>query len=319
MPKAIDPTTVPKQLQRQLLRLVMWNLLIATWNLRELGDLTKKWRAGPGDTPRRDLFDVRCIAEILSRFDVVAVQEVQGNLRALRYILKALGPHWGFLLTDANYGTGGDRERLAFLFDTRTVKPSGLACELVIPPGRDVTPERYRQQFARTPYAVAFAAGPVTFILVTAHILYGKKKDPERLRELVSIARWLRWFAGKELEFGQNLILLGDFNIDRAGDELFRAFTSTGLVAPEALNAVPRTVLDVPKKPKLRSFYDQIAWFRGARGVDLLNLEVRRAGSFDFSAVVGVGVEPRVLSFKMSDHLPLWVEFGVGEAQGGVA
>ena len=28
----------------------------------------------------RDLFDVRCIAEIVSRFDVVAIQEVRGNL-----------------------------------------------------------------------------------------------------------------------------------------------------------------------------------------------------------------------------------------------
>lgn len=31
------------------------NVLIATWNIRELGGFTDKWVSGPGDSPTRDV------------------------------------------------------------------------------------------------------------------------------------------------------------------------------------------------------------------------------------------------------------------------
>jgi hypothetical protein len=74
------------------------------------------------------------IIAILSRFDVIAVQEVTGNLRALRDTMSFLGSRWSFLMTDVTYGSAGNKERLAFIFDNKRVKPSGLAGEVVIPP-----------------------------------------------------------------------------------------------------------------------------------------------------------------------------------------
>ena len=59
------------------------NLLIATWNIRAFGDLTEKWESSEEDTPKRDLHSLLSIAEIVSRFDVVAVQEARENLKAL--------------------------------------------------------------------------------------------------------------------------------------------------------------------------------------------------------------------------------------------
>jgi hypothetical protein len=47
------------------------NLLIATWNLRRFGSLTREWTADAADTPKRDLRGLRAICEIVSRFDVV--------------------------------------------------------------------------------------------------------------------------------------------------------------------------------------------------------------------------------------------------------
>ena len=76
------------------------NLLIATWNIRGFGNFTRKWMSDEKDSPRRDLHSIFCIAEILSRFDVIAVQEVKGNLRALRDTLKLLGDNWSMILTD---------------------------------------------------------------------------------------------------------------------------------------------------------------------------------------------------------------------------
>jgi hypothetical protein len=105
---------------------------VATWNVRALSDVTEKWRVEEGDRPLRDLFDIRCIAEVVSRFDVVAVQEVRGNLTALQTLIAALGPNWATIMTDVTRGKAGNNERMAFVFDLRRVRPSGLAGELVV-------------------------------------------------------------------------------------------------------------------------------------------------------------------------------------------
>lgn len=70
---------------------------------------------------------------LFRQFDVVALQEVKRNLRALRDLMKWLGQNWAFLMNDVNLGAADNSERTAFLFDERRVKTSGLACELVVP------------------------------------------------------------------------------------------------------------------------------------------------------------------------------------------
>lgn len=288
------------------------NLLIGTWNIRAFGNLTKKWVSAENDSPKRDLASLLCIAEIVSRFDVVALQEAKGNLRCLRHMLKALDSDWGFILTDVTRGAPGNDERMAFVFDTRRVRPSGLACELVVPEewmgrvGEDVL----RRQFARTPYAVSFLSGKQTFILVTLHVIYGEDAD-ERIPELTGIAEWLAVWAKQEKSWDHNLIALGDFNIDRVGDPLYQAFTSTGLGTPEELDDVPRTIFARPGEGK---HYDQIAWFSGEGGVPELSLRYTgKAGHFDFTETVFRSLSRRQLSWRISDHYPLWAEFSVRE------
>jgi endonuclease/exonuclease/phosphatase family metal-dependent hydrolase len=297
---ALDQVIAAKELDR--------NLLVGSWNLRAFGGLTKKWRSVDGDSPRRDLADLLAIAAMLSRFDVVAVQEVRSDLRALRHLLKALGPDWGFTLTDTTRGKAGNDERLAFVFDTRRVTPSGLACELVVPDDDSrVPPGAFARQFARTPYAVSFVSGGKTFILVTLHVVYGKAAN-DRIGELSAIAEWLGAWAHEVAEWGHNLICLGDFNIDRKDDPLWQAFTSTGLSAPPGLNDVPRTIFD---DPGAAHFYDQIAWFGdGARG-PALSLGCTDAGTFDFVPLWRGDETVNELSWRISDHYPLWVEFSV--------
>lgn len=101
------------------------NLLIASWNRRDFGSLTRKWTATANDSPKRDLRGLRAIIEILSRFDVIAVQEVVGALRALRDMMNYLGDDLSFLMTDVTAGDKGNNERMAFVFDRRRVQPSG--------------------------------------------------------------------------------------------------------------------------------------------------------------------------------------------------
>jgi endonuclease/exonuclease/phosphatase family metal-dependent hydrolase len=299
--EALDAAPIPtKQLDR--------NLLIATWNIRALGDLTDKWRSEPGDSPRRDLGDLCKIATILSRFDVIAIQEVRGASRALRLILDCLGDNWAFMLTDVTKGRPGNSERIAFLFDRRRIRPSGLACEIVEPDDSplELTATIVRRQFARTPYAVGFASERLRFTLITLHVLYGD--DPaDRIPELTRIAEDLATWAKAKDPWAPNLIALGDFNIDRLNDPLFQALTHAGLRAPDALNSVRRTIFDGETN---HSFYDQIAWFMGGDGTPLLSFGCLSAGTFDFAAGVPAA-ERQAFSFRMSDHYPLWAEFSL--------
>lgn len=298
---ALDEEVPPRQVDR--------NLLIATWNIRAFGDLTEKWRADSDDSPKRDLASLHSIVAILSRFDVIAVQEVRGNLKSLRHAMKLLGPDWGMILTDVTRGTAGNDERLAFLFDTRRLSPSGLACELVLPEAeeRKGQPGAEVRQFARTPYAVSFLAGSETFILVTLHVLYGARPE-DRIGELEEIAHWLADWARREHAWGHNLLALGDFNIDRKGDPLYDAFTSTGLTPPPELNKTPRTIFEGGKD----NFYDQIAWFTGSQGVPELTLNYTgRAGGVDFVPYVLGDLTLQELSWRVSDHYPLWAEFAM--------
>ena len=174
--------------------------------------------------------------------------------------------------------------------------------------------------FARTPYAVSFARGESVFTLVTLHIVYGNTAD-DRVGELRKIAEWMAgWAEGSDV-WGENLLAFGDFNIDRQVDEdgnidvLYEAFTGTGLQPPDNLNHVPRTIFDNPDPntpPDQRHFYDQIAWFTGTSGgPPALSLAYRNSGMFDFTdGLVPAGTTEQ-LSFRMSDHFPLWVEFDV--------
>ena len=77
-------TRLRRQLGRDIPKKTDRNLLIATWNLREFGDLTRKWDSTQADTPKRDLHALACIKEVVKRFDVVAIQEAQKSLGALR-------------------------------------------------------------------------------------------------------------------------------------------------------------------------------------------------------------------------------------------
>jgi endonuclease/exonuclease/phosphatase family metal-dependent hydrolase len=284
------------------------NLLVGTWNLRAFGGLTEKWRSEAGDEPIRDLFDLRCVAEVVSRFDVVAIQEVRGNLTALQTLLAALGPNWATIMTDVTRGKAGNNERMAFAFDLRRVRPSGLAGELVvaIESGTSVTASGLDRQFARTPYAVSFAADRLQLTLVTLHVLYGE--ETARAGELREIAAWLARWAVEESHWNQNLIALGDFNIDRRGDPLFDAFTSSGIEPAPALNDVPRTIFGDPGESK---FYDQIAWFVEEERGPVLTLQTTAAGSFDFVPLLQGALSKTTLSWKVSDHYPLWTEFSV--------
>src|SRR4051812_12594146 len=283
------------------------NLLIGTWNIRAFGGLSDTWRPGPHDQPKRNLADVCVLAEVVKRFDVCAIQETREDLSALKALMRRLGDHWAFVVTDAGLGKAANNERLAFVYDRGRVNASGLAGELVVPEegleghGTDVL----RKQFARSPYAVSFAVGDEAFTLVTLHVIYGQTAD-DRTGELGAIGRWLFDRAHSGTDFNHNMIALGDFNIDGLHDTNYQAFTEQGLTPPDALADQPRTIFDTPKK---KHFYDQIAWFV-RDGAEQLTLGFNgSAGRFDWTQSVLTDMDNVTRSWHISDHYPLWCEF----------
>lgn len=275
------------------------NLIIGTWNIRAFGRVFHQWSENPAD-PKRNLRAMACIAEIVRRFDVLAVQEVKSDTTGIQFLMRELlGTDWGLLMSDVSGGSAGNTERLSFIFDKRRVQPSGLAGEIVLPPTADGNP---MQQFDRTPYIVGFQSRHENFALLTAHIRYGKV-PADRIGELRSLAQYVAKEIRariKTLAEERNLIVLGDFNIDQRGDNpLFQAFISTGLVVPDALLNL-RSTYDTKAK-----YYDQIAWFMG--GLDMLT--AGRAGVIDFAGAVFKDLTLQQMSYRMSDHFPLWVEF----------
>ncbi len=289
------------------------NLLIATWNIRSFGGLKREWEPQGSYSPKRDLHALRIISDIVSRFDVVAIQEGKRELTAVRQLIEALGgkKDWGVILTDVTEGSKGNSERLAFVYDRNRLTADGLAGELVVSreleealradnePGEEV----FRRQFARTPYAVSFASDKATFVLVTLHVIWGDSTD-ERAEELEKIAVMLEKWAKRKPKnvWDSDFIALGDFNIQ---SDLIKVFTKTGLKPAEDHEGLRRTIF----KSSKGKFYDQVAWFHDSSNRSKLDFDYVTGGNIDFVDTVYPGMSTSSLSWRVSDHYPLWVEF----------
>lgn len=298
-------------------------LLLATWNLREF-DTAKYGGRSP--------LALLAIAEIASRFDLIAVQEVRENLWALQRLQQHLGPWWDYLVTDVTLGRRGNSERLAYLYDKRKVAFSGLAAEVVLPP------EAQLPQLARSPYVAGFRSGWSQLNLCTVHLYYGDDQadEPTRLQEVRSLAGLLARNAaqfqsgrvrtpGGDAAPAENLLLLGDFNIFQTSDASFRALGEAGFLVPEGLQQVPGSNVEKNRK------YDQIAYHRKLSGM----AHTGRAGVFDYYEHIYRDADAEVFaaemaatslkkfrtwrSYQLSDHLPMWAEFRVDDSDGYLA
>lgn len=303
------------------------NLLLGTWNIREFDSHAY----GP-----RIPEALYYIAEIIDRFDIIAIQEVRKDLQALYKLLDILGSYWQYIVTDITEGKQGNEERMAILYDTRKVRFAGFAGQLVLPPIErvDVNGERIYEpvaQLARTPFIGGFTSGWTRFMLATVHILYGSSSanDPRRVEEIRQVAQMLRRRTEDESAWARNLILLGDFNIFRPQDVTMSALTEAGFIIPPQLQNLPSNA------PKTK-FYDQIAFRTRVGSLDTTG----KAGVFNYFETVfrpedesiyaeymGRGYhmaskgEPREDKSKyyltywrthqMSDHLPMWVELKI--------
>jgi len=293
-------------------------LLLATWNLRDFD--SNKFGHGPrlGES-------FHYIAEIVSAFDLVAVQEVGRDLDALERVKDLLGRNWTYIATDVTEGRSGNGERVAFLFDKRKVWFRGVAGEIVLPPGSLIEDGR---QFARTPFLVEFQSGWFKFSLCSVHLYYGSTSGAPYERRVAEIGRIARFLAKRAKDEGSNMILLGDMNVVGPEDDTFKALRRAGFVVPEGLSLPTNMLRD--------KYYDQIAFLQKRDELEL-GSSTPNAGAFelyksvfrpqDWETYHPLGkangkwpataaerkryFEREWRTWQMSDHLPLWVELKI--------
>lgn len=296
------------------------SLLIASWNLRDFDSN----RLGHGHRLRESYY---YIAEIISAFDLVALQEVNRNLDALEGVLAILGPEWDFLATDAAE-TGGAEERMAFLFRQSKIMFRKIAGEVILPGSQGATASSGADLgFNRAPFLAAFQAGGFNFNLATLHLRYDGLKAQELERHRGQCEALARFFRERQDRDREDFILLGDFGVGAPSDLMARALERQGFAVPEALTK-KRAQLDG------RHYYDQIAFRAGEDRVELAGSgafrhfdAVFRDSEEDFAAYRELMPEEKAddlwnggprgyysdhwRSWQISDHLLLWVALKV--------
>lgn len=335
-PRACDRLLeLRKQISEEIpSRSVRDSLLLATWNIRDFG--------GQGFNPGPRLPEAYYyMAEIISAFDLVALQEVNEDMTAFLKLMGILGPAWSYIATDTTEGASGNGERMVFVYDKGKVQFLNIAGEIVLPQADQV---QSKYQFARSPFLVKFQTGWLKFNLCTVHLYYGEDKGikkERRVKEIEAIAKFLKKRGTKDNE---NYILLGDMNVVGPGDATMKALQDNQFILPTQIlvSEIPNEFASNMNKDK---FYDQIAFYNKKNELELSEKK-KNAGVFNYYKSVyceddseiyyplGLKIDKKSAetgktgwsniadkrksyyskkwrTWQMSDHLPLWVELKI--------
>ncbi|WCB96314.1 hypothetical protein DSM104299_05071 [Baekduia alba] len=276
------------------------NLVLATWNVANLG------------VQERTDDAYRLIAEIVSWFDLITVQEVNANLDGVLAIRKHLPAGYALLFSDAS----GNRERQAFFYDTARVTQLEEVGRLAIPPAkldqiRLPGTTTVFEGFDRGPYLGTFQAGKFELMLASVHLFFGSTKPADlerRTLETFALAWWAKKYHLDKTTYVPDLVPLGDFNLPKAvkGDRIFDALTSRGLVVPPHSSQIGSSIASDNQ-------YDQVAFFPG----ESMTRFTGQMSVFDFDGALFQDLLAQRgrddflawMRYYLSDHRPLWAEF----------
>ena len=241
----------------------------------------------------------------------MALVELRDDLTDLGRVMAFLGTSWDAVYSDWIEDDGGNHERVAFLFDRRAVTFNGLAAEIEAPRTKVGDEFLSKGSFWRAPYMCSFRAGNFDFIALATHARWGEGTEGRR-GELQALADWIDTRFQERFVEDHDLIVMGDFNVPKMGDALFKALTSHGLRVPKpllALKAGDRVIGGSNLTEDAR--FDQILHlptlpenFTNAGGV--LDFFVDDAHIEELFP--GKKMSREKFSFQVSDHLPVWLQ-----------
>lgn len=162
---------------------------ICSWNLQNFGKSKKEAQ-------------LNFIAQTISDYDVVAIQEIVGNpsgektLIKLHHKLDSLCKDclWDYEISQLTVGNQNSMERYAYLWKSKNVKKEGAGW----------LDQHYSIAIEREPFMSTFSIDKKEFTLVNFHAV-PKKKQPE------TEIKYLKFFPENYPE--HHLIFLGDFNL----------------------------------------------------------------------------------------------------------
>jgi len=281
-------------------------MLAASWNLTNFGE------------QQRSDDDLKLMAEIISWFDFIAIQEVKDDLTHLRSLLQLLPGSYRTIVSDP----AGNNERAGFIYDSGKLERLELAGEVAVPPShhRHIRLKGISgvfEGFDRNPHLVAFRAGNLSFTAVTTHLYFGSESyrdEDRRTLEAFALARWAALRMKSAHSFTSNVLLMGDFNLPKRDpkDKVYKALTKKGLILPSHSSKIGSN-LHGDKD------YDQIGFHQGGMK-DAFKAGGEVGGVFDFDAdpFFKDAWNPQddsyfqsVIKYHIADHRPIWFQFAI--------
>jgi hypothetical protein len=292
-------------------------LLLGSWNIANLG------------TQDREPAHYRLLAEVVSWFDLCAIQEVNDDLTGLRGLLGALNRRddtWKAVFTDR----AGNQERLAIVYRSDVLDLAEKFAELAIPQAEhdriklDGIDQKFGD-FDRHPQIVTFRrqGGDDILEVVNVHLYFGKDDTPadrvasmnRRCLEAFAVGDWCRRRDEDPHTYTRLILTIGDFNLPKREptEPLYVTLTKLGLELPEHSSKIGSSISRL-------ATYDQIAFLPGP-----MKDRHMATGVFDYDGAVFPTLwEQRrersgtkkgrteflsYLRYYMSDHRPIWAQF----------
>ncbi|MEL6751221.1 MAG: endonuclease/exonuclease/phosphatase family protein, partial [Pseudomonadota bacterium] len=287
------------------------NLLVGSWNMRHFGQV--------GNRTAQTFF---IIAEIMSRFDIVAVQEINSDSGALSKLMSLLGADWAFFINDMASGPGGNNQRMGYIYNTRRCAPNGFIAELVINADiagdgvselTDSGKKQVHRQLQRPPLAVGFRAGWKNFTMLSVHLQPGASESDKAVRaaEVQMLLRQIAKTSVSKREWTEQLIIVGDFNFYENHDVETIALFADEALLEDAPFVEPDGLKGKPTNLGGTKMYDRI-FVRKHKYLTIETDDVgkTKGGVFRFNDVIDDETQAK----EISDHLPVWTEINIDAA-----
>lgn len=253
---------------------------VATWNIREFDSSSYGYRSQEAKA---------YIAEILSHFDLIALQEIRRDLDALDDLKRLLGPRWDYIATDVTEGTSGNNERMVFLFNRDKVWFRNVAGELTLPKGQKVTDpfgDRFRIEGGAQFELPEGQTLESPTDLKTETLASGQTKIVEDVEIALPVGTKVVLPPGSSLRFAKNarVPITGDKGIDIEANDTPTVPEAAEIVLPP--NSLVGGAQQFARTPFIASF--QAGWLKinlatvhiyygsGAAGIERRKEEIRR-------------------------------------------
>jgi len=251
-------------------------LSIASFNIQVFG----KTKAGNPET-------MAILADIISQFDIVAIQEIRDKsgtaMQSLESAVDAKGVDYEYII-GPRLGRTTSKEQYAYIYRTASVEPIGEPC--TYPDDKDL--------FHREPFIAGFKSksGNFDFILISIHT------DPDEARtEIPSLDKAVTW-AQANYSGEKDFIILGDLNSDCT-------YYQEGDTTDPLLSTNYAWLIDDSQDTtvsKTDCTYDRIIITRDATSEDWTG----KSGVYRFDTIHSLTYEQ---AKKVSDHYPVWAIF----------